>query len=283
MAVQFLHDLKQPETTGDRFARGFAGLGQSAASEFEKFHQNKTMEEQRQKKVQMVSQLAGRDASGLDDKTLDSLLTHAQGMEKQKSEYDFEGDLQRQKNELQNLNEKNNQPKKTLSKSTQKKPTKQDLKNEELNESHKTAQKAFNSMGEIIKANNIGRYSGFKSFFGGDTARESGKFQSLTAALEGLLVDKVNRGALSDTRFKYITETLLPKPTDSINEIKGKMEGLAEILDLDASVLGIEKSNGSDESQGLSGQFVDVIGPDGQIYEIDQSEVGELPEGYRVK
>ena len=32
----------------------------------------------------------------------------------------------------------------------------------------------------------------------------------------------------------------------------------------------------------LSGKMIDVIGPDGQSYEIDQSEVEMLPEGYRV-
>lgn len=35
--------------------------------------------------------------------------------------------------------------------------------------------------------------------------------------------------------------------------------------------------------QKLSGKMVDVLGPDGKMYEIDESEVGELPEGYRIK
>jgi len=39
----------------------------------------------------------------------------------------------------------------------------------------------------------------------------------------------------------------------------------------------------SNENQGLSGKLVDVVGPDGQDYEIDESEVGDLPEGYSVK
>ncbi len=33
----------------------------------------------------------------------------------------------------------------------------------------------------------------------------------------------------------------------------------------------------------LSGKFVDVKGPDGQIYEVDQSEVGLLPAGYLIQ
>lgn len=32
----------------------------------------------------------------------------------------------------------------------------------------------------------------------------------------------------------------------------------------------------------LSGRFIDVQGPDGEMYEVDESEVGQLPEGYFV-
>jgi hypothetical protein len=39
----------------------------------------------------------------------------------------------------------------------------------------------------------------------------------------------------------------------------------------------------SDEGFGLSGKFVDVIGPDGKEYEVDQSEVEMLPKGYLLK
>lgn len=35
--------------------------------------------------------------------------------------------------------------------------------------------------------------------------------------------------------------------------------------------------------KGLSGKIVDVIGPDGSEYEIDKSQIDELPEGYRIK
>lgn len=36
-------------------------------------------------------------------------------------------------------------------------------------------------------------------------------------------------------------------------------------------------------SQGLSGKMVDVLGPDGQLYEVDQSEIDQLPEGFRLQ
>ncbi|MCF1193333.1 hypothetical protein LRR18_17220, partial [Mangrovimonas sp. AS39] len=41
-----------------------------------------------------------------------------------------------------------------------------------------------------------------------------------------------------NARFEYITQTLLPKPTDTQDEIKGKMKGLALVLDLDPSGIG---------------------------------------------
>lgn len=93
------------------------------------------------------------------------------------------------------------------------------------------AQKALNTLKGLVSK--VGRGTGLYSLFGGDTARSKGKFQALTGSLEALLVDKVNRGTLSNTRFKYITEDLLPKPTDTQEEILGKLEGLSEILDLD--------------------------------------------------
>ncbi len=36
------------------------------------------------------------------------------------------------------------------------------------------------------------------------------------------------------------------------------------------------------EQKDLSGRFIDVIGPDGQTYEVDESEAEQLPEGYRI-
>jgi hypothetical protein len=34
---------------------------------------------------------------------------------------------------------------------------------------------------------------------------------------------------------------------------------------------------------GLSGKTIDVIGPDGNEYELDEGEVDQLPPGYRIK
>lgn len=37
------------------------------------------------------------------------------------------------------------------------------------------------------------------------------------------------------------------------------------------------------KKESLSGRIVDVLGPDGKIYEVDESEVESLPEGYRIQ
>lgn len=97
------------------------------------------------------------------------------------------------------------------------------------------AQKSFNTLVELIPK--VGRGSSIQSLFGGETAEHYGEFQSVLGGLEAALVDKVNRGTLSNARFEYITNTLLPKPTDTQAEIKGKLTGLAKILGLDSSLL----------------------------------------------
>ncbi len=111
-------------------------------------------------------------------------------------------------------------------------------KEEKLKEEEKSkevTQKAFNEIAQLIPKAGVGTSA--LSVFGGENAKTLGKFSSLTGALEALLVEKVNRGALSNTRFEYITKTLLPKATDTQAEIRGKMEGLAVILELDPSEL----------------------------------------------
>jgi hypothetical protein len=112
---------------------------------------------------------------------------------------------------------------------------KENAKKKEEVASHKVTQKAFNDLVRLVP--DAGRGTEALGIFGGKNARTAGEFTSLTGALESLLVEKVNRGTLSNTRFKYITETLLPKVTDSQAEIKGKLAGLATILELDPSSL----------------------------------------------
>lgn len=121
------------------------------------------------------------------------------------------------------------------------KPNKEKIKKEEEEKSKDVTQNAFNELAGLIPK--VGRTGILTSKLGGDTAKAYANFTSLTGALEALLVEKVNRGALSNKRFEYITETLLPKPHDTQAEIEGKLSGLASILELDASALGAKKGN----------------------------------------
>lgn len=98
------------------------------------------------------------------------------------------------------------------------------------------AQQAFNSAVDALKGGHLGRTSTARGFFFGDTAKDIGRFQTAMAPLEAALSHMLNV-PITDTKFKYITEQILPKPTDSEEMIEGKLEKLAEQLDLDPSKL----------------------------------------------
>src|ERR1700690_2744777 len=115
---------------------------------------------------------------------------------------------------------------------------KERMQKQKLSEESKVGQDSFNRMAQLLKRGNIGLGSGVKgSVLGGKTAEEVGEFNSLTGALEAMLVDRVSRGTLSNARFKYITESLLPKATDRQSTIKGKLKALAKTLGLDPGAL----------------------------------------------
>ena len=92
----------------------------------------------------------------------------------------------------------------------------QEIQKKEEAESKNIAQNALNRASEILKKGNLGLFSPtLAKTFGGERAEDIGEFQSIMGALEAELVDRVSRGTLSDARFRYITETLLPKPRGS--------------------------------------------------------------------
>jgi len=75
---------------------------------------------------------------------------------------------------------------------------------------------------------------------------------------------------------------------DGIPEEKADELARAMISDrteqLENEYLGAEQKNVKIDSGGkLSGKMVDVIGPDGQEYEVDEYEIEQLPEGFRVR
>lgn len=128
------------------------------------------------------------------------------------------------------------------------KPNKEKIAKEEKEENKKVTQNAFNNLVELIPE--VGKSGILTSKLGGNTAKAYAKFNTLTGALEAHLVDMVSRGALSKERFKYIVETLLPKPSDTQNEIKGKLEALAIDLQLDDSLLRGESTSSEPPSNG---------------------------------
>lgn len=142
---------------------------------------------------------------------------------------------------------------------------------------HANLQQSFNRIAELAPSLGIG--SGTRGVFGGEVARKSGEFQSLNAILEGALTPIINpRGTLTDTKFKYIIGTILPKPTDSVAKIQGKLKGVAEMLGLDPSALGVK------QSQNVSTQFnTDTIPMrlNGEIFDIPKSQYQEaVAQGY---
>jgi hypothetical protein len=148
------------------------------------------------------------------------------------------------------------------------------LAEKEKSEITGTAQRSFDAMAKLIKRGNIGLGSEYlaKSPIGFEkTAEDVGEFSSSLAGLEAILVDMVSRGTLSNSRFNFIKETLLPQPGDRLPAIKGKLKGLANELKLDPSSLGMKsEKNGSKQS---SEQFVSVKAPDGSIRKIPKDQV----------
>jgi hypothetical protein len=109
-----------------------------------------------------------------------------------------------------------------------------------------TQQKSFDSIIHILNKGNIGRGSNFlpSALLGGQTAEDIAEFDSLVGAFEAALLKENSKGALTDKKFDYIINKLLPKATDTQAEIIGKLRATATKLGLDASKLGkVEKES----------------------------------------
>jgi len=233
--VQIIKENRQP-STGEKFARAFANMGSSLGENVPKM----MMQKEQQKAEQMrrlqedeASKRFGIDLSGIEDPKMRQMaLEYA--LKGQEGEAGFKRDLQRDEQQaMSDFNAKQalqHQKHQLESGGQQGLPEGEQEKN--------IAQNAFNGMVKLLRGGNLGRGSKLgASIFGGKGARDVGEFTSLSGGLEALLVDKVSKGTLSNERFKYITETLLPKPNDSDSIIEGKLRGLGQILGLDMSEL----------------------------------------------
>lgn len=97
-----------------------------------------------------------------------------------------------------------------------------------------------------------------------DTARDLEKFY-----------EETNDGYLPGSYARKIEEQMKPYVEMRQKAYEKKLKDL-HIQEMKGS----KKGNGKER---LSGKMLDVMGPDGKLYEIDQSEVGSLPEGYILK
>jgi hypothetical protein len=204
---------------------------------------------QRKQENEQIKKEFGVDLEGIEDPDLrkNILIQNLQG----KKENDKKiAQLEGNRSILSDLEKRNGLPEGSLDayvndpKMAEKviRPKKSEKKDDSA-EIKNTAQTSFNEMASLYKSGNLGIGSGVKgTLFGGKYAKDPAKFKTLTGGLEAMLVDMVSRGTLSNARFRYITEDLLPKPTDRDAEIEGKMEALADILGLDKSSLGINSN-----------------------------------------
>lgn len=96
------------------------------------------------------------------------------------------------------------------------------------------------------------------------------KWQETVRSLEKHYDESI--GYLPGSFSRIVEEQMKPYIEDRQKEYEKKLKELAVQ----------EKKKGKDYGK-LSGTMIDVKGPDGQIYEIDQSEVGDLPEGFIIK
>lgn len=234
--------------------------------------QQKAQQMKMQQENEMIKQLTGMDVAGIQDPKVRQRVVELalQGQQKekefgQKSQFDQRQAAQKSEDDFNKAQQLQTEKYKFLEEAESRKPQKinaQEAKikkeEEEKKQTSDRAQNSFNTMVDILKKGNIGRGSSVKSFFGGEAAKDTGKFLSATAGLEAMLVDMVSRGTLSNTRFKYITETILPKPTDSDAEIEGKLSALAELLNLDPSMLTGNKTE--NKSEGGKQSLQDIFG-----------------------
>jgi len=83
-------------------------------------------------------------------------------------------------------------------------------------------------------------------------------------------------GYLPKNFGSLVDETMKPYIDDRLKEYENTLRSLSKQSKE-------RKQTKTQPKETLSGQLMDVIGPDGQEYEIDMSEVGQLPEGFRLK
>ncbi len=106
-------------------------------------------------------------------------------------------------------------------------------------------QNVYNRMGQIVKSGNVGFHPMAKGIsplyksFGKEYQKNAAELDTLGLQIMGLTRTLENTGHLTEFQAKQVQERI-PKPDDSPEVLEGKMKGIAEILQLDPGVFGVE-------------------------------------------
>lgn len=93
---------------------------------------------------------------------------------------------------------------------------------------------ALNEMEAMIGKTGVGMGGGFSSVFLGESRHNRGKFESLQAAVLPLFKSMFPRG-MTEKEFKFIQEHYIPQLGDTDDKLKGKIEGLRELMSKESS------------------------------------------------
>lgn len=250
--MQFIDEYK-PKTTADRFGDAFMGMGQAAGQGIVQMAQYNEQQKKLQNQRKFASQLTGVPEELLQNASpeqIDSFLKFKRDQEIQKDKLKSAEEIRREASrsslEVAQLkaesaekvaNMRANamaqlvQARAQMVADAQREKTRQ--KEVEREESKKTTLSALDRLNELVDTGSIGPYATYS--LSGATREDAAEFDTLTGQIESQLVDMVSRGTLSNTRFKYITETLLPKSSDTPARAKGKLKALKTMLASDTT------------------------------------------------
>lgn len=127
---------------------------------------------------------------------------------------------------------------------------------------------------DILNKGNLGNPLTTFGALSRERQEDIGEFDSLNVALESIFKDMVNKGAMSDARFKFMIKNL-PSAHDSDRKNKGKLKAIGQILDVDVSRL--QKKGESSEKKGSS-ERIKIQLPDGRIGSIPAENIDKAIE-----
>jgi len=240
--MAFLGILDRPESTGDRFAKAFSGAGQAIGQGVVKHFEEQKQKQQRAKSAQILFQLTGLDVNdlgGADPETFRELVKLGAGKS-------LELDKIAGKERIEMIK-------------ADAKLAQQKQKEADTLEQVAGADNTINQLLEIVDRGSVGYGSVWQASlnpFAEQARGDTAEFDSLTGGLESHLVDLVSRGTLSNARFKYITQTLLPKSNDSVATIKGKLSGIRKVLVDEVSQISADSTQ---EDEGPKELTLDVL------------------------